>query len=231
VEPGSIAVDVGANIGVYTKVLAELVGTSGRVISIEPVPETFAILVSNVRSLAIGNVTALNLAVSDAEGFVAMEVPEYEFGGTNYYQAHIVRDVRPPGSVSRLEHVQTVTLDGILESMSEVGFVKCDVEGHELACLAGAESLLRQRRAAWLVEIAGDPDAAETNAVRVLQLFKTHSYRPWLYDGSCLTPRRAGDRSVNYFFLTDAHVARLRARAPGLMARGPEGSGTWSASA
>lgn len=38
VEPGITAVDLGANIGIYTKALSDLVGPSGKVISVEPIP-------------------------------------------------------------------------------------------------------------------------------------------------------------------------------------------------
>ena len=44
VKPGDTVLDVGANFGVYTRVLSQLVGPAGRVISVEPVPQTFSIL-------------------------------------------------------------------------------------------------------------------------------------------------------------------------------------------
>jgi ubiquinone/menaquinone biosynthesis C-methylase UbiE len=44
VSAGDWVLDVGANIGQYTLRLSELVGESGRVISFEPVPETFELL-------------------------------------------------------------------------------------------------------------------------------------------------------------------------------------------
>jgi hypothetical protein len=37
-------------------------------------------------------------------------------------------------------------------------------------------------------------------------------YEAYWLDGGRLKPRRPGDRSVNYFFLTEAHRSRLRAR-------------------
>jgi 23S rRNA U2552 (ribose-2'-O)-methylase RlmE/FtsJ len=49
IAPGDWVIDVGANIGHYTKRLSELVGAGGRVIAVEPVPETFALLSSNVQ--------------------------------------------------------------------------------------------------------------------------------------------------------------------------------------
>src|SRR4051812_25321597 len=90
IEPGSVAVDLGANIGVYTKVLSELVGAEGRVLSVEPIPQTFAVLSRNVRSLGLKNVICVNVAVSDVNGEAVMELPDNAGGGTNFYQARVI---------------------------------------------------------------------------------------------------------------------------------------------
>src|SRR6185312_12382199 len=48
VRPGSVVIDVGANIGHYTLRLAQLVGPEGRVYAFEPMPKTFDLLCRNV---------------------------------------------------------------------------------------------------------------------------------------------------------------------------------------
>ena len=80
VAPGHHAADLGANIGVYTKYLADLVGISGRVYSVEPVALTFDILRSNAHKLGLKNVELHNFAISDTNGYVTMEVPRYGWG-------------------------------------------------------------------------------------------------------------------------------------------------------
>ena len=52
VGPGGTVLDVGANFGRYAKALADLVGPTGRVYAVEPVPLTFEILRSNVEHSA-----------------------------------------------------------------------------------------------------------------------------------------------------------------------------------
>jgi FkbM family methyltransferase len=217
VVPGGTAVDLGANIGVYTRVLSELVGAAGRVVSVEPVPETNELLRRNVRALDLANVTVVEAAVSDGAGTVTMSVPEYSTGGVNFYQARVV-GAEPPerGAAARSVRVRTMTLDAILQGAAPVGFVKCDVEGHELACLAGAEAVLRQRPA-WLIEVWGDPAAPDTSAAEVFAFLRGHAYEPWFLATGRLVRWRPGEVSTNYFFLTDAHVSRLRAEAPRLV--------------
>ncbi|HEU0077291.1 MAG TPA: FkbM family methyltransferase [Longimicrobiaceae bacterium] len=219
VEPGDTVLDVGANIGVYTRVLSDLVGPAGRVISVEPTPQTFSILTYGIRSLGLTNVRAINAAASDREAAVTIEVPKYHDGGENYYEAHIVEgegDGRS-GAANRRVRARSVTLDSIADGLGPVAFVKCDVEGHELACITGAESLVSSHGPAWLIEVSGDPDVRGTSASRLFELLENQSYAPWFFDGEKVARRHPGDRSTNYFFLSEAHVARLEARVPGLV--------------
>lgn len=220
VDPGDTALDLGANFGVYTRVLSDLVGPAGRVVSVEPMPHTFGILSHNIRSLGMTNVKAVNVAVSDREATVTMEVPKYtsSSAGEDYYQARIVGDEGgAAGTDNRRVRVRAVTLDGIADGLDRVTFVKCDVEGHELACIAGSESLLRRHRPAWLIEVSEDPDVPGSSGSRLFELLRDESYEPWFFDGERVVRRRRGDRSVNYFFLAETHVERLRARVPDLV--------------
>jgi FkbM family methyltransferase len=218
VEPDSTVVDLGANIGIYTKILSELVGPEGCVISVEPVPQTFALLSRNVRSLGLGNVTCVNAAVSNVDGMVLMELPERDSGGTNFYRAKVSsRSDGATREAGQSVRVPARTLDTIVRGGRTVGFVKCDVEGHELACLTGAKQVLEAHRPAWLVELSDNPDDSNSTAWETLRLFGALSYSPWWFDGKRLMPRRPGDQSVNYFFLRPEHVAKLRDRAASLL--------------
>ena len=160
-------------------------------------------------------------AVSDREATVTMEVPKYASTSVeeNYYRAHIVGDEEHgvPGVENRRVVARAITLDSIAEGLDSVSFIKCDVEGHELACIAGAESLLRRHRPAWLIEVSDDPDVPGTSASRLFELLERESYVPWFLDGDRVVRRRPGDHSTNYFFLTEAHVEGLGARLPGLV--------------
>src|SRR5882672_8138422 len=86
---GDWALDIGANVGQYTMRMAELVGPSGRVIALEPVPDTFSLLAANTRLFAHANVSLLNVAASDRVALADMQIPRFASGLSNYYQARL----------------------------------------------------------------------------------------------------------------------------------------------
>jgi FkbM family methyltransferase len=209
VKSGDHVLDVGANYGVYMKFLSGLVGRTGLVVSVEPIPSTFRIISSNARRLRLDNVRLLNVAFSDRNEDAVMEVPRLPTGGENYYMAKIAAG-RPDPGLRRVE-IKTVTLDSEFASHpTEITFIKCDVEGHELPCVSGAMAVVRTWRPAWCIEVSGDPDRPDSKASSLFRVFERESYRPFWFDGTVLRPRRAGDTSVNYFFLQSRHLENVR---------------------
>ena len=144
-HPGDWALDIGANVGHYAMRMAELVGPSGRVIAIEPVPETFALLTENARMFSQGNVSLLNVAASDQTSTVGMEIPAFAAGLKNYYQARVVPHANGIA-------ILTIELDAL--QLPAIRLVKIDVEGHELPVLRGMRHLLERDRPIVIVETA-----------------------------------------------------------------------------
>ena len=212
-RPGDWVADIGANIGVFTKPFSRRVGPAGVVYALEPVPVTYDVLCSNVRRLRLANVRPLPCAVSDADGVAAMEVPLRESGWSDFYRARIV----PSADGSRRPPLQITarTVDSLwADAERPLALIKCDVEGHELACLRGAWRVVARFRPAWLLEVTGDPDQPGSDARAVFALLGGWGYGAFWFDGARLRTRRPGDTSVNYWFLTPEHLReRLPARA------------------
>src|SRR5918996_2262506 len=68
IEPGDVAVDVGANWGLHTLYLSKLVGPEGLVVALEPFPPAFAALEWHIRANNCRNVRSIPDAISDAGG-------------------------------------------------------------------------------------------------------------------------------------------------------------------
>ena len=210
VQPGDRVIDIGANIGLYTTLLSRLVGPNGEVLSIEPVPETYGYLCNNVRKLRLRNVVTVNAAISEYEGSLHMSIPNYEYGGRNYYMARIIGEATDT-DIAATRLVAARRLDDLVKpSQRPTCFVKCDVEGHERTALKGATKFLEQQDAAWLVEICGNLDDKQSDSYQVRELFERHGYRMYALDGNTLCLRRTGTRQVNYFFLKPIHLERLQ---------------------
>jgi FkbM family methyltransferase len=209
VKRGDTVVDIGANVGWYTKILSELVGESGRVHSIEPIPPTFELLSHCVRKLHLRNVRLVKCAISANNGTATMEVPVYASGGENYYQGRIITEPKTQ-SLKRF-NVRTSSMDFLFrDTLSNISFVKCDVEGHEAAVITGAGRLIEHAKPSWLIEISGDPDKPTSEAYQIFRYMEKQGYGGYWFDGEALHSRHPGERSINYFFLTDRHLQSIR---------------------
>ena len=196
--PRDSAIDIGANYGIYTTFMAGLVGPHGSVMSFEPIRETYQILAACV--------DRLQQAVSNQQGVVHMIVPPTPELAINYYQARVVATPRTDART-----IASTTLDACTREMAPVAFIKCDVEGHELAVVEGAERLLQRDRPAWLIELAEDPDRPTSAARGVVDRLAEHGYRTFLHkERGRLVERSAREQSINYFFLQPHHVTRLK---------------------
>jgi FkbM family methyltransferase len=145
VRPGWVAVDIGANIGYFTLLLAKLVGPQGRVIVFEPLPENFDVLRENVDLNGYRNVILEPKAVLDTPGSARLyRQREHLLTGT----ASVVQ-----GQGVGLR-VPAVSLDAYLDAIGErVNFVKIDVEGAEAAVLEGMRRILAEDAPIVLVEL------------------------------------------------------------------------------
>lgn len=148
VPAGSVAIDVGANRGVYTYLLSARVGPLGRVHSVEPYPGNVARL--RVLARRRGNITFHPVAVSDAAGEATLHVPVHD--GKHIHALSTLGSVRGTGHEDF--QIPVRTLDELLVGeRGRITLLKCDVEGHEDLVLRGATATLREHMPAIVIEI------------------------------------------------------------------------------
>jgi FkbM family methyltransferase len=129
-------VDVGANQGLYTLLLAGL-SKPGTVYAFEPLPSLYQQLISNVRENGADNVVCHQMAVSNFSGILNLQKGRLNSGDN--------RIVTGDSKSARIVEVRASTLDELLGGKT-VGFLKMDVQGWEAKSLAGAESILERNR-------------------------------------------------------------------------------------
>jgi len=142
VPPASTVVDVGANIGLSTILLAR---SAQRVIAFEPSPTNVGYLRRNLASNGIANVEVVAAAVSDRPGTLRFHVAQFGAG------SHVVAAGYVQGDAIATIDVPAVTLDEALTV--PVSFIKIDAEGHEPDVLAGARAVLTRDRPLVHIEI------------------------------------------------------------------------------
>lgn len=160
-EPGETAIDLGANLGLYTYHLSRRVGRRGTVHAFEPIPFTFAALQKVGMLLRLSNVRMHSLGCGDVAAKVAFSVPIASTGAPTTGQAHFAerRDERP----GREQHVhneesqrfdcEVVPLVEVISPSAKISLIKCDIEGAELSALRGAEAILDASHPTIICEI------------------------------------------------------------------------------
>jgi FkbM family methyltransferase len=144
VKPGDTVVDVGANVGWNAIRAARLAGPRGRVVAVEPTPDTLEVLRRNVAASGLGNVVVEPVAAGRAAG----ERDFFVRGGVS-----AVNSLYPESRYARVTdvlRVPVVRLDELVEGPAAV--VKIDVEGAELDVLEGAPRLLASPGMVLIVE-------------------------------------------------------------------------------
>lgn len=146
---GEPAVDVGANIGVYTLRMAKKLGPTGRVYAFEPEPENFGVLTKNIEDNGFTGVRALNIALSDRRASVSLHLSWDNYGDHRIYDAGYQRK-------RRTIEVATDTLDAVLldgaDGTRTVKAIKIDTQGYEPFVVKGAEKVIRRDRPAIFLE-------------------------------------------------------------------------------
>ena len=155
ISPGETALDIGANIGYMTSIMAKRVGQTGKVISFEPNLEVYGELCENInnwqKNLGVNYIINNNIiypqqiALSNHAGSGVLHVPSKNRGEAFIDVDHNTSDK----SNSRLNYftVSLERLDKVLETeQKNIGVLKIDVEGHELQVLQGAGELISLRK-------------------------------------------------------------------------------------
>ncbi|WP_353572721.1 FkbM family methyltransferase [Candidatus Albibeggiatoa sp. nov. BB20] len=146
IKQGDVVIDIGANIGYYSLLFAQLVGETGHVIAFEPDPDNFALLQKNISLNQYRNVTLVQKAVATENSQAQLFLCDENKGMHRLYDSVCCQ--------TSIE-VETVCLDDYLPTLvNRVDFIKIDIEGAEYNALQGMQNILRQQQPALLTEFS-----------------------------------------------------------------------------
>ncbi|MGA8088338.1 MAG: FkbM family methyltransferase [Terracidiphilus sp.] len=193
IKPGTIAYDIGANVGFYTLALSRLVGESGHVFAFEPAARSVYFLRRHLELNNIRNVTVVQTAIADRTGLVTFD--GWRMGTEKSYV------------------VPTMSLDEFIAAGHPLpSFVKMDIEGVEKLALEGAKRLLSKGDIIWLL-------ATHSNLLRdqCRALMEGYGYHFECFD----SPEDPEDRADFLAIPSPAVASRVEtAKAPSTAVRG-----------
>lgn len=156
---GMVAVDVGAHVGYYTRLFAELVGPKGKVIAFEPNPETYRLLLRNIENK--NNISVFPFAIGEEEGLMELFDAIIETGGSSL-RIHerkreslkeLTKNELAPRSGLNLPPktylVEVKRADRVLNYQQfdgQIDLLKVDVEGAEVSVLRSFGDVLDKVR-------------------------------------------------------------------------------------
>lgn len=159
-----VFVDIGANIGIYSCIMANHVGAKGSVIAFEPMPENLEPLYNNIALNQLKNIEVNELALSNSEKSFNLYVPF-----AHQQKATGCTQVWNPGDWVSVGSTDATTLD-IAFQKQRLDFIKIDTQGHEFEILQGAKSTIERFQPLILCEVF------EENRTKVFDLMKSWNY-------------------------------------------------------
>lgn len=167
-RPGDTFIDVGANVGVHSLIASDRVGTSGRVMAIEPAAPARTFLSANLELNQAANVSVEPYALSDRTQSAGLYIPQDQ---------HLGMATLIPRFHHQPVEVSTTTLDQLMKrfDLPVAHLLKVDVEGAEaLVFRGGIDTLTSQHPPLVVFEFAdwaetGWDDVEPGSAQRVLR--------------------------------------------------------------
>lgn len=184
-------IDVGAKVGMYTY---RIRANSSDVLAFEPIP-LFHNMLKKVFEGKRGRIEPV--AVSSSRGTAVLRMPFDHTGDAQFGRSTIDRaNPLTHKQVARTEEleVETRTIDEY--ALPKVGFIKIDVEGHEVAVLEGAEKTIAEHKPNLLIECNDDhqPDGR----AKLAAWLTAHDYDGFFVDGRTVKPMDQYDRAEHW---------------------------------
>jgi len=194
IHKGDHVIDIGANLGYYSRLFAKLVGPKGKVFSVEPVTLFRNIL--NINISGFRNTTVIPYALgTEDDKQITMGIPK-----SNKYLRHgltriLNTDENEPFEFTFEEKMFTPAT--IFENLTRCDYIKCDVEGYEIYIIPQLEFLLKPFQPIIQIEI--EP----VNRKRIGEFLSSFSYSAFYLKNELLYPAGENQDETNgdYFFI------------------------------
>ena len=170
---GATAIDIGANLGYYTRPLSDIVGNEGRVYAVEPVPVIFEVLKRNVAGCK--NVSLLNYALGNEERIIEMANDSVAAAGYFGTGRNFVSDGELSGEAIKFS-AEMRRGSVLFAKLERVDFIKCDIEGYERVVIPEMRAIIERHHPTILIETDGE------TRHEIIGMFMQMGYRAYMLE-------------------------------------------------
>jgi len=163
--------DVGANCGSFVGVVQSF-NIRNNIVCFEPHP-----VISKKTKEVYPYVTMNNCCVGNIDGNIDIHIPQFSVGLSSIINRPVFSQLNQP--IITL-NVKCTTLDTYCElnNISEIGFIKIDVEGAEKAIFEGAKRLLQNKKIlCGFFEVGQTLYDANTSELEIAQSLENYGYK------------------------------------------------------
>lgn len=168
---GDVALDIGANIGMVTTLMASLVGHSGQVHAFEPNPSLHPLLTQVIGRNRLANVKVHPVALGSREANLELRIPAINSGA-----ASLVRGGANSGETTSQVPVRRLADIARREGIQRARLIKIDVEGYEAEVLQGAREWIESARPDAILFELNEAVQPPYSAIPVFQILLDLNY-------------------------------------------------------
>ncbi len=149
IKPDYSIVDIGANLGYFSKNFARLT-PNGKVLSIEPIPPFYDVLKKFLTKFP--QVTVMNCALGSEKGTLTMVMPETD-GVMRTGLPHVARSEEEK-KLHKTQDVDVFVGSELLGALDRIDYIKCDIEGYEWVVFQEIKSVIAIKKPIIQIEIS-----------------------------------------------------------------------------
>lgn len=196
INKGDTVIDIGANLGYYSKLFSKWVGNEGRIYSVEPIKLYNKIFSEATRRCK--NITLLPYALGLEEKDITL-VTSSKSGYLSTGLPHVYdpkRDGSFENQAFKFDAKMKIPAE-LFKSIERIDYIKCDIEGFEYTVLSNMEPIIAKHKPKVQVEVWGD------NKNKILSLFENLNYIPYKLSNGKLTSDKKQIANLNgdYIFI------------------------------
>lgn len=194
---GGTAIDIGANAGWHTLLMAQRVGARGQVLAVEPNPSVREHLRRNIAVNRLEQIEIVGAALAEAKGTLNFFAPDADDPASA--SGHVVADAVASPDAVRVE-ANTLDILAAERKLDRLDLVKIDAEGFEWPILQGAQTSIARFRPYIIFEFDQAYAAPGRDSGRLFaEFFRRHRYELFAVGRNWSALIRAWPASANIF--------------------------------